>query len=66
MTPAVLADKITEADPVRRWRLDELVRAGYPTYDALLLSGRNEVDLHGAARLLGKGCPAATALRILL
>ena len=66
MTATALAEKVTANDPVRRWRLDELIRAGYPPTDALLLSGRREVDLHLAARLLRRGCPAATALRILL
>jgi hypothetical protein len=66
MTPSALAEKIIEADPVRRWRHQELVRAGYSTYDALVLSGRTEVDLHLAARLLRRGCPTGTALRILL
>lgn len=66
MTPAVLADKITETDSVRRWRLEALMRAGYPIYDALVLSGRSDVDLHAATRLLSRGCPPDTALRILL
>jgi hypothetical protein len=53
-------------DEVQRWRLEELVRAGYRPWDALTLSRRPDVDLHAAVALLGKGCPAATALRILL
>jgi hypothetical protein len=66
MSPAALADTITEADPVRRWRLQELRRAGYPLVDALVLSGRADVDLHLAVRLLEAGCPPETAVRILL
>ena len=66
MTPVVLAEKISEEDPVRRWRLDQLKRAGYPPRDALVLSGRPEIDLHLAVRLLRQGCPAQTAVRILL
>jgi hypothetical protein len=66
MSPATLADKITEHDHVRRWRLEELVRAGYAPYDALVLSRRSEVDLHLAIRLLQDGCPVPTAMRILL
>ena len=65
MSPAALAEKITESDPVRRWRLRELERAGYPTSDALVLSRRDDIDLHEAARLLALGCPVATAFRIL-
>lgn len=66
MTAAVLAARITEADPVRRWRLEELRRAGYTDSDALVLSGKPGVDLHLAVRLLRDGCPARTALRILI
>ena len=66
MTPATLARKVTEHDSVRQWRLAELVRAGYDVTDALVLSGRRDVDLHTAKQLLQAGCPPATALRILL
>jgi hypothetical protein len=66
MTPTVLTEKIVETDPVRHWRLAQLVRAGYPPYDALVLSGKPDVDLHTAATLLCKGCPTQTAVRILL
>lgn len=53
-------------DEVQRWRLEELVRAGYRPWDALTLSRRTDVDLHAAVALLGKGCSTETALRILL
>lgn len=66
MSPADLAEKITENDSVRHWRLGELERAGFPVTDALVLSGRPEIDLHLAVRLLRSGCPVATAMRILL
>jgi len=66
MSPAALADKITEHDLVRRWRFDELARAGYPPSAALVVSGRSDIDLHAAVRLLRRGCPVETALRILL
>jgi len=65
MQPATLAEKVTEADSVRRWRLGELVRAGYAPWDALVLSRRHDVDLHLAVKLLEDGCPAGTAMRIL-
>jgi hypothetical protein len=55
-----------EAELILRWRFDELVRAGYDVDSALLLASHVEVDLHHAAALLGRGCPQATALRILL
>ena len=49
-----------------RWRLDELLKAGYPCDDARTLSANLEVDLHLATDLPRRGCPHATALRILL
>ena len=66
MTPTTLAHRVTDADPVRRWRLNELQRAGYTPWDALVLSGRPDIDLHVAVKLLRDGCPPETALRILL
>jgi hypothetical protein len=54
------------ADPVRRWRVEQLEAAGYASYDAHVLSERAEVDLHRAIDLLRAGCPPQTALRILL
>jgi hypothetical protein len=66
MTPSTLADRITEHDAVRRWRLEELRRAGYLPWDALVLSGRADVDLHEAVELLEAGCRSETAIRILL
>lgn len=66
MALAVLSGRLTETDTVRRWRLEELIRAGYAPYDALLLSCRRDVELHTATELLRRGCPPRTALRILL
>jgi hypothetical protein len=48
------------------WRFTALTRAGYSHGDAWLLAAAKEVDLRVAERLLGDGCPPATALRILL
>jgi len=56
----------TESDPVRSWRLERLIAVGFPRDTALALSERSDVDLHVAARLLERGCPVDTALRILL
>jgi hypothetical protein len=56
----------TEAEMILRWRFDELVRAGYDIGSALLLASHVEIDLHHASTLLRRGCPAETALRILL
>ena len=66
MTMATLAEAVTAGDPVRRWRLEELLRAGYAPGDALVLSRRLEIDLHTAIDLRRRGCPSWTALRILL
>jgi hypothetical protein len=56
----------SEVDQVQRWRFDELVRAGYDIADALELAERRDVDLHLATDLLLRGCPADTAVRIVL
>ena len=56
----------TEAERIERWRAGELERAGYDADDAAELAARPYVDLHLAVELLERGCPAGTALRILL
>lgn len=66
MSGATLAEKVTEGDGVRRWRLDALVDAGYDSTYALILSRDPEIDLHVAIDLVRRGCPPFTALRILL
>ena len=66
MTPLALAHKATERDCLRSWRLDQLVRVGYPPWDALVLSRRDDIDLRAAVSLLDRGCPPETAMRILL
>ena len=53
-------------DEIVDWRLEQLLQAGYLAEDALTLAVRAEVDLHHAVALLRAGCPAETALRILL
>jgi hypothetical protein len=66
MSSATLAEKVADSDPVRRWRLEELVRAGYDPDDALVLSARQGIDLHIAIDLVRRGCPPRTAVRILV
>jgi len=66
MTSATVTAPPGPHDWVRQWRLEQLERAGYPSADALLLSGRLDVDIHEAARLLRSGCPVRTAVRILV
>ena len=58
--------EITEDERVARWRLDQLVRAGYEETAALVLADLVHVDLHLAVELRRQGCPSDTALRILL
>jgi hypothetical protein len=65
-TSSSAATRRGQIDPVRKWRLEQLVRAGYPEREAFLLSGLRDVDLHLAVRIRERGCPVATALRILL
>ena len=55
-----------EIDYVRRWRFDELLRAGYDIADAAEVALRTDIDLHWAMRLVQRGCPSATAARIAL
>jgi len=56
----------TESERIERWRVEELGRAGYEAEEAVELASRHYVDLHLAIELLQRGCPAETALRILL
>jgi hypothetical protein len=56
----------TEAERIERWRATELERAGYDPRAAAELASRPYVDLHLAVELLERGCPADTALQILL
>jgi hypothetical protein len=66
MAAAELEHHESETDVVRRWRFDELLRAGYDIADAAELALRTEVDLHWAVSLVQRGCPSATATRIAL
>jgi len=66
MAAAQLEHHDTESDLVRRWRFDELLRAGYDIADAAELALRTEIDLHWAVSLVRRACPSATAARIAL
>ena len=48
---------------VVRWRTQRLTALGYELPGAALLAF-SDVDVHELERLIGKGCPPATALRI--
>lgn len=66
ITEIPLARREGEEERVLLWRESELERAGYTPDDAFELAIRPDIDLHAAIDLLRHGCPAATALRILL
>ena len=57
---------LVEIDVIRRWRFDELLRAGYDIADAADVALRTDIDLHWAISLVQRGCPSATAVRIAL
>jgi hypothetical protein len=59
-------DLDVEAERVLLWREGELERVGYDRAMARDLAERTYVDLHLAMDLLRRGCPADTAVRILL
>jgi hypothetical protein len=61
-----LEDLDVESERVLLWREEELARAGYERETARDLAERVYVDLHLAMDLLRRGCPADTAVRILL
>ena len=48
---------------VVHWRTDRLLALGYPPCDVAYLA-LSDVDLHEIERLIGKGCPVETAVRI--
>ena len=55
-----------ETQLIEAWRAEALERAGYGARDAAEIAARQDIDLHLANDLLGMGCHAELALRILL
>ena len=51
---------------VFEWRVEALRRAGFDAEVSFDLAFNKEVDLHAAVRLVERGCPPATAVRILV
>jgi len=51
---------------IEAWRMDQLLRVGYPEHLASLLAERPDVDLHKALDLIVAGCSFKTAAKILL
>ena len=56
----------TESERIEQWRAEELERAGYEPRAAAQIAVRQDIDLHLAVDLLGRGCPPNLALEILL
>lgn len=50
---------------VADWRFQQLLQAGWPETDALLLAEQPEIDLHLACELLEQGCDRELAWQIL-
>jgi hypothetical protein len=48
---------------VLRWRTERLLALGYERREAVSLAA-SQVDIHELERLIGKGCPPETAVRI--
>jgi hypothetical protein len=48
---------------ILRWRTERLVELGYELRQAAFLA-LSQVDVHELERLIGKGCPPETAVRI--
>ena len=48
---------------VVRWRTERLIALGYEVREAAFLAV-SRVDIHELERLIGNGCPPATAVRI--
>jgi hypothetical protein len=57
---------LDETAEILAWRYETLLQAGYADREALLLATADEVDLHLACDLVARGCPAPTAVRILV
>jgi len=48
---------------VLRWRTERLVALGYDLREATFLA-ISQIDVHELERLIGRGCPPETAVRI--
>jgi len=51
---------------VEDWRFQQLLAAGWPERQALVLAAHHDIDLHLACDLLATGCDLALAWEILL
>lgn len=55
---------VDEHDQVLAWRTERLLELGYPVDEAIRLAD-TPVDVHQLEQLIARGCPPATAARIL-
>jgi hypothetical protein len=60
------ASRPDPAAKVLGWRIEQLLAAGFDSDAAFVLALDRNVDLHEAIDLVGRGCPPAIALRILV
>lgn len=66
MAAAETIEREPEIERVERWRIEELLRAGYDMTAAESLAVRHDVDLHHATDLVRSGCDPELAVKILL
>jgi hypothetical protein len=55
-----------DVEQVEAWRLDVLVKGGYPQWLAKRLARWLDIDLHRAVELVRRGCQPELAAKILL
>jgi hypothetical protein len=63
LTTEVYDEKVAA---VLEWRIETLRRAGFDADGSFDLAFNPDVDLHAAVQLVERGCPPATAVRILI
>jgi ABC-type phosphate/phosphonate transport system substrate-binding protein len=66
MTTAETEVRASETQLIEGWRAERLELAGYTPSQAAEIATRQDIDLHTAVDLVGRGCPAELALKILL
>jgi hypothetical protein len=66
MSTHIETQRLDETAEIIEWRYETLLVAGYSEHEALLLASCDDVDLHLACDLIDRGCPASTAVRILV
>jgi hypothetical protein len=66
MSTHIETQRLDETAEIIEWRYETLLVAGYSEDEALLLASCHDVDLHLACDLIDRGCPAPTAVQILV